>query len=115
MQTPTNLTYFYLSAHREFLKGKNVSQDFIVESIADNFPEPYYVLIKRLETCNPELVNLTIKEAAIFLRISVKKLDMHRVKGDGPAFKKLGGGRVLYSLKDLLAYLESSTRHNTCK
>jgi len=52
--------------------------------------------------------NLTRKEAADYLRISVRTLDSLARKGEIP-YSKLGNGiraRVVYQRKDLDAYLE---------
>jgi len=52
--------------------------------------------------------NLTRKEAAAYLRISVRTLDHLAHEGDIP-YSKLGNGpraRVLYQRRDLDAYLE---------
>jgi hypothetical protein len=44
--------------------------------------------------------SLRTKEAADFLRLTARTLEMHRSYGTGPAYRKLGG-RVVYSVDDL--------------
>ena len=46
---------------------------------------------------------LTPKEAATFLRLSVRTLAKHRVYGGGPRFYKFGR-KILYAIDDLEAW-----------
>ncbi|MFD1797990.1 MULTISPECIES: helix-turn-helix transcriptional regulator [Paracoccus] len=47
---------------------------------------------------------LRTKEAARFVSLSPRTLEKHRTYGTGPAYHKLGG-RVVYSLEDLEAWV----------
>lgn len=58
----------------------------------------------------PEL--LTTREAAVYLRCSHQKLEIDRVKGGGPVFRKLGR-KVLYARTDLERYSAERTHRNT--
>jgi len=51
---------------------------------------------------------LTNEEAAMFLRLSPRTLEKHRVLGGGPRFRKFGR-RVLYAMADLEAWADSRT------
>ena len=55
---------------------------------------------------------LTPKEAAEFLRVSVSWLAKARMRGDGPAFIKIGRG-VRYRESALLQWLKSQQRLST--
>lgn len=55
---------------------------------------------------------LTTKQAAELLDVKPNTLEIWRVKGDGPVFKRIGSN-VRYSESDLLAYLEAGTRQST--
>jgi len=55
-----------------------------------------------------DLILYTEKEAAAFLRTSVKALQNQRWRGRGPRAVKPGCS-VLYRLSDLRAYLEQQT------
>ena len=55
---------------------------------------------------------LRTKEAAEFLSLSSRTLEKHRTYGTGPAYRKLGG-RVVYAVADLQAWIEASARHST--
>lgn len=48
---------------------------------------------------------LRTKEAAQFLSLSARTLEKHRTYGTGPAYHKLGG-RVVYSIEDLEAWVK---------
>jgi hypothetical protein len=51
-------------------------------------------------------------EAAELLRLSPGTLQNKRLKGDGPAFLKLGG-RIVYEREALLAWALSKRRNST--
>ena len=48
---------------------------------------------------------LRTKEAAEFLSLSARTLEKHRTYGTGPAYRKVGG-RVLYSIEELRAWVD---------
>jgi len=52
------------------------------------------------------------KQAAGYIGVSISWLDKPRLRGDGPAFLQIGG-RVVYDLADLDAYLASCRRQST--
>lgn len=52
------------------------------------------------------------KQTATYLGVSLSWLDKSRLRGDGPPFLKIGG-RVVYDLGDLDAYLASCRRQST--
>lgn len=56
--------------------------------------------------------HLRTPEAARFLGLSERTLEKHRVYGTGPTFSKLGG-RVIYKLDDLRAWVEVGARRST--
>ncbi|MFI0849126.1 helix-turn-helix transcriptional regulator [Mesorhizobium sp. IMUNJ 23232] len=51
-------------------------------------------------------------EAARLLDLSPRTLEKHRCDGTGPIFHKLGG-RVVYAVSDLHAWVEASARRST--
>jgi predicted DNA-binding transcriptional regulator AlpA len=55
---------------------------------------------------------LSTPEAARFLAISARTLEKHRCYGTGPRYFKLGG-RVVYRLEDLQAWVELGARAST--
>lgn len=55
---------------------------------------------------------LRTPEAARFLALSSRTLEKHRTYGTGPAYKKLGG-RVVYALEDLQAWVERGAMTST--
>ncbi|MBX3525822.1 MAG: helix-turn-helix domain-containing protein [Rhodoblastus sp.] len=55
---------------------------------------------------------LRTPEAARFLGLSGRTLEKHRTYGTGPAYRKLGG-RVVYSLDDLQAWVGRGTKIST--
>ena len=55
---------------------------------------------------------LRTKEAADFLSLSARTLEKHRTYGTGPAYHKLGG-RVVYSVEDLAAWVARGTVTST--
>ncbi|HEU5117646.1 MAG TPA: helix-turn-helix domain-containing protein [Isosphaeraceae bacterium] len=57
---------------------------------------------------------LNTAEAAQFLGLSKSWLEVLRVKGGGPVFKKLGR-RVIYRRDDLEAWAAAGTRYSTAK
>lgn len=56
--------------------------------------------------------HLRTPEAARFLGLSDRTLEKHRIYGTGPSFSKLGG-RVVYKLDDLRAWVELGKRKST--
>lgn len=62
---------------------------------------------------SPQYELLTEKEAAVFLRSSVSKLQKDRIKGMGVPFIK-NGKSIRYRLTDLIAYIERNTFQSTC-
>ena len=55
---------------------------------------------------------LRTKEAADFLSLSARTLEKHRTYGTGPAYHKLGG-RVVYAVADLEAWVDGCARQST--
>ena len=55
---------------------------------------------------------LRTPEAARFLGLSGRTLEKHRIYGTGPRYSKLGG-RVVYRLEDLQAWVELGARAST--
>jgi len=53
---------------------------------------------------SPDLLNT--EEAAIFLRVSFRTLELYRSLRKGPAFRRVGR-RVYYARQDLLAFLDA--------
>lgn len=51
-------------------------------------------------------------EAARLLDLSPRTLEKHRCEGTGPIYRKLGG-RVVYSVADLEAWVEAAARQST--
>jgi predicted DNA-binding transcriptional regulator AlpA len=51
-------------------------------------------------------------EAARLLDLSPRTLEKHRCDGTGPIYHKLGG-RVVYAVSDLHAWIDSSARQST--
>ncbi|WP_454918753.1 helix-turn-helix transcriptional regulator [Xanthobacter sediminis] len=51
-------------------------------------------------------------EAARLLDLSPRTLEKHRCDGTGPIYHKLGG-RVVYAVSDLQAWIEASARQST--
>ena len=52
------------------------------------------------------------EEAARLLDLSPRTLEKHRCGGTGPVYRKLGG-RVVYTIADLRAWIEGSARQST--
>ncbi len=48
---------------------------------------------------------LRTKEAAHYVGLSARTLEKHRTFGTGPAYRKVGG-RVLYSIEELRAWVD---------
>lgn len=65
--------------------------------------EPNSVLPPRL---------LRTDEAARWLGLSGRTLEKHRCTGSGPSFRKLGG-RVVYTIADLQAWIDAGVRQTT--
>lgn len=55
---------------------------------------------------------LTTPEAGRFVGLSGRTLEKHRTYGTGPRYSKLGG-RVVYSLTDLQAWVELGAKEST--
>lgn len=55
---------------------------------------------------------LRTEEAARWLGLSPRTLEKHRCTGAGPAYRKLGG-RVVYLVDDLEAWIAASVRRST--
>jgi predicted DNA-binding transcriptional regulator AlpA len=55
---------------------------------------------------------LRTEEAARWLGLSGRTLEKHRCSGTGPAYRKLGG-RVVYVLTDLEAWIDAGARRST--
>lgn len=55
---------------------------------------------------------LRTEEAARWLGLSGRTLEKHRCTGTGPSYRKLGG-RVVYTLGDLQAWIDESIRQST--
>ncbi|MCM5693407.1 helix-turn-helix domain-containing protein [Sinorhizobium meliloti] len=53
-------------------------------------------------------------QAARLLDLSPRTLEKHRCEGTGPVYRKLGG-RVVYSLDDLQAWVEAAARKSTAQ
>lgn len=56
---------------------------------------------------------LTVSEAAEYVRLSPSTLNKMRLRGDGPAYLKLGPRRVIYDRIDLDEWLNRSRRRST--
>lgn len=57
---------------------------------------------------------LRTEEAARWLGLSGRTLEKHRCTGKGPSFRKLGG-RVVYTLGDLQAWIDGAERRSTAQ
>jgi predicted DNA-binding transcriptional regulator AlpA len=55
---------------------------------------------------------LRTPEAARFVGLSIRTLEKHRIYGTGPRYSKLGG-RVVYSLEDLQAWVDRGAKAST--
>ena len=55
---------------------------------------------------------LTPRETAQYLRCSERKLERHRLVGDGPPFVKIGAA-IRYPLGELKKWLAERTQHST--
>ena len=55
---------------------------------------------------------LRTKEAAEFLSLSARTLEKHRTYGTGPRYSKIGG-RVVYAVTDLQAWVNRGTKAST--
>ncbi|QIG47575.1 helix-turn-helix domain-containing protein [Nordella sp. HKS 07] len=56
---------------------------------------------------------LSVKEAAVFLRLSKSYLDKARVAGTGPEFIRLGAKKIVYRLADLEAWMRQNRYQST--
>ena len=63
-------------------------------------------------TTQPAQRLLRTPDAAILLGLSARTLEKHRCYGTGPAYRKLGG-RVVYSVDDLLSWADQGVRRST--
>lgn len=71
-------------------------------------------ILERLEAIEakigrPNREYLNAEEAADFVGLSKQQLDIHRMKGGGPAFHKVGR-RVLYAVADLRVWMAGHRR-----
>ena len=64
----------------------------------------------QIKTASPKL---TVPEAAAHLKLSKSFLDKLRLRGNGPAYLKLGTKRVVYDLNDLEAWVKRCRRRHT--
>ena len=55
---------------------------------------------------------LCTPEAARFVGLSIRTLEKHRIYGTGPRYSKLGG-RVVYRLEDLQAWVDRGVKAST--
>ena len=55
---------------------------------------------------------LRTPEAARFVGLSIRTLEKHRIYGTGPRYSKLGG-RVVYRLDELQAWVERGAKAST--
>jgi predicted DNA-binding transcriptional regulator AlpA len=55
---------------------------------------------------------LRTPEASTFVGLSIRTLEKHRIYGTGPRYSKLGG-RVVYRLEDLQAWVDSGAKAST--
>jgi len=58
-------------------------------------------------------IYLRATEAADYLKVAKSTLAKWRIRGDGPAYAKLGRKIVLYRLADLDAWLADQVRNST--
>ena len=64
-------------------------------------------------TTPPLMRHLRTPEAARYLGVSTSFLNHARLRGTGPAYRKLSAKVVCYSLADLQAWAESKTKRST--
>jgi predicted DNA-binding transcriptional regulator AlpA len=55
---------------------------------------------------------LRTPDASRFVGLSIRTLEKHRIYGTGPRYSKLGG-RVVYRLEDLQAWVDSAVKAST--
>ncbi len=55
---------------------------------------------------------LRTRDAAKHVGLSMRTLEKHRIYGTGPRYSKLGG-RVIYAVEDLEAWVELGTKAST--
>ncbi|HOP48720.1 MAG TPA: helix-turn-helix domain-containing protein [Desulfobacteraceae bacterium] len=60
-------------------------------------------------------VLLTEKDAAVFLSLSPRWLQKHRLTGDGPQFVRISHRCVRYRKRDLLDWMENRFRRSTAE
>jgi hypothetical protein len=65
-------------------------------------------------TTNPGLEYLTSRELAELLRIEEQTIRVHRVRGTGPSFVRIGN-RVLYRRVDVERWLADRTFQSTAE
>ncbi len=66
-----------------------------------------------LKSHQPPQGYLSTKDAAAFLGISNRWLELLRQIGGGPEYLKLGHHKVTYAIHDLVIWAERSRRRNT--
>ena len=54
---------------------------------------------------NPLPENLSPRQSAVFLNLSVNQLANWRRRGEGPAWSRIGERRIVYRLEDLRAFV----------
>lgn len=59
------------------------------------------------------MTTLSTKQAADYLGVSPRTLEMWRHRGTGPAYFKVGRFRVVYSREELDAFLRAGRRTST--
>ncbi len=67
-----------------------------------------HALIKN-QIDDPDVVVLTQKDVAAFLKVSVGTVKRWRMDGRGPKFSRLGGRLPRYRMADVQAFLVSTT------
>jgi hypothetical protein len=60
----------------------------------------------------PRLLRTT--EAGLFLGLSGRTLEKHRLYGSGPVYRKIGG-RVVYAVEDLQAWADRARQTSTAE
>lgn len=58
---------------------------------------------------------LTAEDAAKYLTVSVKTLELMRLRGNGPAFTLVGARRIGYRVSALDLYLDARTYWSTAE
>jgi len=55
---------------------------------------------------------LRTPDVALFVGLSIRTLEKHRIYGTGPRYSKLGG-RVVYAIEDLESWVKSGAKTST--